>query len=117
MIVIGESIRKALFKDEDPMGKYIRLNNVPFKVVGVSYDKKRQNERTAYIPVTTAQRIFNGGDRVHSFTVTTKMVKTSAKPIRSLQEYGRKWHFVIILIRRINEPWVLLICWPNISAR
>jgi putative ABC transport system permease protein len=77
VIVIGESIRKALFKDEDPMGKYVRLNNVPFKVVGVSYDKKRQNERTAYIPVTTAQRIFNGGDRVHSFAVTTKMVKTS----------------------------------------
>jgi len=77
VIVIGESIRKALFKDEDPMGKYIRLNNVPFKVVGVSYDKKGQNERTAYIPVTTAQRIFNGGDRVHSFAVTTKMVKTA----------------------------------------
>ncbi len=76
VIVIGENIRKALFKDEDPMGKYVKLNNVPFKVVGVSYDKKRQNERTAYIPVTTAQRIFNGADRVHSFAITTKMVKT-----------------------------------------
>ena len=76
VIVIGENIRKALFKDEDPMGKYVKLNNVPFKVVGVSFDKKRQNERTAYIPVTTAQRIFNGADRVHSFAVTTKMVKT-----------------------------------------
>ena len=76
VIVIGENIRKALFKDEDPMGKYVKLNNVPFKVVGVSFDKKRQNERTAYIPVTTAQRIFNGADRVHTFAVTTKMVKT-----------------------------------------
>jgi len=77
VIVIGENIRKALFKDEDPMGKYVKLNNVPFKVVGVSFDKKRQNERTAYIPVTTAQRIFNGADRVHTFAVTTKMVKTA----------------------------------------
>ena len=76
VIVIGENIRKALFKDEDPMGKYVKLNNVPFKVIGVSYDKKRQNERTAYIPVTTAQRIFNGADRVHTFAVTTKMVST-----------------------------------------
>jgi putative ABC transport system permease protein len=76
VIVIGENIRKALFKDEDPIGKYVRLNNVPFKVIGVSFDKKRQNERTAYIPVSTAQRIFNGGDRVHTFAVTTKMVKT-----------------------------------------
>ena len=77
VIVIGENIRKALFKDEDPMGKYVKLNNVPFKVVGVSFDKKRQNERTAYIPVSTAQRIFNGADRVHTFAVTTKMVKTA----------------------------------------
>ena len=77
VIVIGDNIKKALFKDEDPMGKYIKLNNVPFKVVGLAFDKKRQNERTAYIPVTTAQRIFNGADRVHSFAVTTKMVKTA----------------------------------------
>ena len=76
VIVIGDNVKKALFKDEDPMGKYIKLNNVPFKVVGLAYDKKRQNERTAYIPVTTAQRIFNGADRVHTFAVTTKMVKT-----------------------------------------
>jgi len=76
VIVIGDNVKKALFKDEDPMGKYIKLNNVPFKVVGLAYDKKRQNERTAYIPVTTAQRIFNGADTVHSFAVTTKMVKT-----------------------------------------
>lgn len=77
VIVIGENIRKALFKDEDPMGKFVKLNNVPFKVVGVSFDKQRRNERTAYIPVTTAQRIFNGADRVHTFALTTRMVKTA----------------------------------------
>jgi len=76
VIVIGENIRKALFKEEDPIGKYVKLNNVPFKVVGISYDPKKRDERTSYIPVTTAQRIFNGADRVHSFAITTKMVKT-----------------------------------------
>ena len=97
VIVIGENIRKALFKDEDPMGKYIKLNNVPFKVVGLSLDKKRQNERTAYIPVTTAQRIFNGADRVHTFAVTTKMVKTTeeAEAIteRVRQEMAQRHNF------------------------
>lgn len=76
VIVIGDNIKKALFKDEDPIGKYVKLNNVPFKVIGLTLDKDRRNERTAYIPVTTAQRIFNGADRVHTFAVTTKMVKT-----------------------------------------
>jgi len=86
VIVIGNDIKKALFKDEDPIGKYIRLNNVPFKVIGVSYDKRRNDERTAYIPVSTAQRIFNGGDRVHSFALTTKMVKSADEAEAITQE-------------------------------
>ncbi len=76
VIVIGDNVRLGLFKEEDPIGKYIKLNNVPFKVIGVTHDKGRNDERTSYIPVSTAQRIFNGADRVHTFAITTKMVNT-----------------------------------------
>jgi putative ABC transport system permease protein len=79
VIVIGENIRMTLFKDEDPMGKYLRLNNVLFKVVGLFHDERGDYNRTAYIPFTTTQRIFNGGDRVHTFSLTTKMVKSAAE--------------------------------------
>src|SRR5665647_1642142 len=75
--VIGDEIWKALFKEEDPIGKYIRIGGVPFNVIGVTKDKKRaEKNRSAYMPFSTAQRIFNGGDRVHTFTVTSKMVQT-----------------------------------------
>ena len=78
VVVIGDEIRKALFKEEEPIGKYIKIGDVPFDVIGVSKDVKRaENNRQAYIPFTTAQRIFNGGDRVHTFTVTSKMVQTA----------------------------------------
>jgi putative ABC transport system permease protein len=78
VVVIGDEIRKALFKEEDPIGKYLKIGGVPFNVIGVSKDKKRQeNNRQAYMPFTTAQRIFSGGDRVHMFTVTSKMVQTA----------------------------------------
>jgi putative ABC transport system permease protein len=77
VIVIGDDMRKALFKDEDPLGKYIMMNNILFQVVGVVRSaQKRDENRTAYIPFTTAQRLFNGADKVTSFTVTTKMVNT-----------------------------------------
>jgi putative ABC transport system permease protein len=76
VIVIGDDIRKALFRHEDPMGKYIKVGSIPFKVVGVSRDPKSDDNRQAYMPFTTAQRLFNGGDRVHNFTLTTKLVKT-----------------------------------------
>lgn len=79
VIVIGDNVRLALFKGVDPLGEYINLNNVPFKVVGIIHDRGRRNddERTSYIPISTAQRIFNGADRVHTFAVTTKMVTTA----------------------------------------
>ncbi len=76
VIVIGDDIRKALFKEEDPIGKYLKVGSVPFKVIGISKDPKSNSNRQAYMPFTTAQRLFNGGDRVHNFTLTTRMVKT-----------------------------------------
>lgn len=75
-VVIGDDIRKALFKEEDPLGKYINIGSVPFVVVGVSYDPRSRDNRQAYMPFSTAQRIYGGGNRVHNFAVTTKMVKT-----------------------------------------
>ncbi len=77
VVVIGDDIRKALFKEEDPLGKYIKIGGVLFNVIGVSFDPKSDDNRQAYMPFTTAQRIFSGGNRVHTFTVTTKMVKTA----------------------------------------
>ena len=78
VVVIGDEIRKALFKDEDPIGKYVRIGGVPFYVIGVSKDKKNSDKnRQAYMPFSTAQRIFSGGDRVHTFTVTSKIVQTT----------------------------------------
>lgn len=76
VIVIGIDIKKALFKEDDPIGKYIKVNNVPFKVIGVSHKSGEKNFRIAHMPVTTAQRIFAGGNRIHGFAVTTNMVKS-----------------------------------------
>lgn len=76
VVVIGDDIRKALFKEEDPLGKYIKIGDVPFKVIGVSKDRRSDDNRSAYMPFTTAQRIYSGGNRVHTFAVTTTMVNT-----------------------------------------
>ncbi len=90
VIVIGVDIQKALFTGENPLGKYLTLNQIPFKVIGISYDKAGRNKRVAYIPVTTAQRIFNGADRVHEFAVTTKMVATDTEAEAITQNVRQK---------------------------
>jgi len=59
--LLGQTVVKNLFGDEDPVGKTIRIKQSPYQVVGVlamkgqSLDGRDQDD-TVLIPVTTAQR-------------------------------------------------------------
>ena len=45
-----------------------------FKVVGVFYDPGGDREEgQVYIPVTTAQQVFNAGDNIRNMAFTVKM--------------------------------------------
>lgn len=60
VVVLGQTVVKNLFAEEDPIGKTIRIKQSPYIVVGVlsakgqSLDGRDQDD-TALIPVTTAQ--------------------------------------------------------------
>lgn len=77
--VIGKRVYEILFeKDEDPLGKYIRVNGIYFQVVGV-FAPKNQNmnfggdkEQSIHMPFTTLQSSFNYGDIVGWFALTSK---------------------------------------------
>ncbi|MEO0572318.1 MAG: ABC transporter permease [Bacteroidota bacterium] len=68
--VIGRLIQRDLFKDEDPIGKYIDVGGSAFKVVGVFQDDGGDNEeRYMYIPYTTRQLIEGNNDKVDQIIV------------------------------------------------
>ncbi len=67
---IGTIVKNALFKEEPAIGKYIKINGVPFKVVGVFNDPGGERDmRRVYIPITTAQRVFNQGNTIQNVTL------------------------------------------------
>ncbi|PKP49025.1 MAG: ABC transporter permease [Bacteroidetes bacterium HGW-Bacteroidetes-11] len=70
--VISTQVEEALFKGEDPIGKYINVNGVPFKVVGLftDDDNRDDNMRTIYLPISTAQRVFSGDNRINTIAIT-----------------------------------------------
>ena len=72
--VIGDQIKQDLFKKINPVGEYVQISGINFKVVGVYSDPggKREESRV-FIPLTTAQQIFNAGDKVRSLAYTIKM--------------------------------------------
>jgi putative ABC transport system permease protein len=72
VMVIGEDIRKALFKNVDPVGEIIKVGNVPFKVIGVYNEHDpREGTRQGLIPISTAQRLFNAGNNIHNMALST----------------------------------------------
>ena len=75
VVVISTLVRDALFGqagDINPLGTYIKVNQTPFKVVGIFTDDdgRDDNMRTVYIPISTAQIAFSGGNRLHQLVVT-----------------------------------------------
>lgn len=70
VIVLGADVKAALFKDSAAIGKYIKINSIPFKVVGIYTEPGSTNTREGYIPLTTAQMIFNGNNQLHNLAVT-----------------------------------------------
>ncbi|MEZ5195840.1 MAG: ABC transporter permease [Bacteroidales bacterium] len=68
---IGRLVFEALFKGEDPLNKYIKVAGIPFKVVGVFDDPGGDRDLSRiYIPISTAQMIFNRGNRVGTISMT-----------------------------------------------
>ena len=72
--VIGNQIKEDIFKKVNPIGEYIEITGINFKVIGVYTDPggKREESRV-FIPLTTAQQAFNAGDKVRSLAYTVKM--------------------------------------------
>jgi putative ABC transport system permease protein len=77
VIVIGQRVVDALFeKDEKPMGQYIKINGVYFKVIGIFTSKRNgeaatQDNQRIFIPFTTVQKTFNYGDAIGFFNITS----------------------------------------------
>ncbi len=61
VIVISEEMKRVLFKDLDPLGKYVLADGIAFQVVGIYSTMNEQNNPPSYIPFTTAQMLYSGG--------------------------------------------------------
>jgi len=68
-LVIGQTLADNLFPGADPIGQDVRINNLPFRVVGVMAKKGqdaqgRDQDDVAFAPYSTVQKKILGRDRV-----------------------------------------------------
>jgi len=88
--VIGKFIKDQLFKNTSPIGEYLQINGVPFKVVGVFSDEANERfMRIIYLPISTVQNIYGGGNRIHAIMLTAGDA-TAAQSKQMEQEIRKK---------------------------
>lgn len=75
--VVGQTVVKNLFTDEDPVGKEIRVKNIPFRVIGVLKSKGNgtmgnDQDDTVLIPYTTSMERVEGIDYLRRVYVVAR---------------------------------------------
>jgi len=77
VIVIGSRVKDEMFNaEENPIGEYLRIRGVYFRVIGVYSSKKndqqaeRENQQI-FMPFTTLQQTYNMGDVVGWYSMTS----------------------------------------------
>jgi len=94
--VIGRLLKEQIFKDEEPIGKYLNVKGIPFLVVGVFDDKHENETKRLYIPISVAQKTFITKNQVGtiSFTAGDASVDETIKMIDDLKfQFARKYNF------------------------
>jgi len=71
--VIGQKVKNDLFKDLDAVGEYVDISGIKFKVVGVFTDPAGEREESrVYMPMSSAQKVFNAKNKVSNLAFTLK---------------------------------------------
>lgn len=100
--VLGQSVLEALFAPGvDPLGQTIKINRVPFRVVGVMEEKGgtafSDEDDVVFVPITTAQtRLFGGRDVAGNYVASV----IYAKAVDEKQLEAAREQMIRILRRR-----------------
>lgn len=72
--IIGETVANALFRDSDPLGAFVLVNNIPFQIIGVMAPKGASSwgtdqDDTVFMPYTTASLRLTGQRHLRNVTI------------------------------------------------
>jgi putative ABC transport system permease protein len=93
--IIGSKVREMLFGSRNPVGEYVNIRGLAYKVVGEFEDVGGENElRKIYVPLSTAQLVYNQPNIIHQllFTVGDASVEESQVMAERARAYLAQSH-------------------------
>ena len=91
VIVISKRIAKELDKSyERLLGKYVKVNNFAFKVVGIYKEDESEQTMEAFCPFTTFKTMFGKGDKVGNIIFTFHGINTLEESEAFEKRYRQK---------------------------
>ncbi len=96
--VIGATVASNLFGAENPIGKNIRINNQPFKVIGLIAPKGQtmgmDQDDVIYIPITTAMERMLGITYIHSIDIQVSSPEQMTQAQAEIETLLRARHHI-----------------------
>lgn len=103
VVIIGSTIANELFGDLDPIGRVLRIGNIPFKVIGVLKSKGQMGpfdqDDLVFIPITTAQRKVFGTN----FPGTVKMILVKGQDTDALSKLEEEISSILTARHRLGK--------------
>lgn len=103
VVILGSTVVTELFGDLDPVGKILRVGNIPFKVIGTLKAKGSSGpfdqDDLIFIPITTAQRKVFGTD----FPGTVSMILVKGEDSATLNVTQREIEELLKVRHRISK--------------
>lgn len=100
IVVIGRLVAEDLYKNENSLGKFIELNGLAYKIVGIFIDSGGDNEeRIIYAPVSTIQLIHKNTDDIDQIRISFNKaigVSGAKKMVSDIYRILREKHYVAI---------------------
>ena len=100
VIVIDKQMAEVLFKEKSPLGEYVKVGQLMFKVIGVNSKKEQWGGPVAYIPFSTMQVVFNTDKNSINFPLLWKGSKRQLKMKDSINHCVILWGANLSLIRK-----------------
>ncbi len=92
VVIISQKIKRELLKEvENPLEEYLQLSGINFKIVGVYMDEAGEREENRLlIPLSTAQTVFNGKNRINNMGFTLKPEENFEKTLAASQKFTKE---------------------------